>query len=141
MAANCLADTGAIIAYLDRHDPWHKLCRDAFSELRLPLLTSTAVLTEVFHLIRARRVEQAVVWAFIRSGAVVPGAIGIDDFPNLQELMSRYADRPMDFTDATLVLLAQRESITRIFTVDHADFETYRVDGRRRFTIVPATRL
>jgi predicted nucleic acid-binding protein len=140
MAANCLADTGAILAYLDRHDPWHQLCRDAFSQLRLPLLTSTAVLTEVFHLIQARRVEQAVVWRFIRSGAIFPGTIGADDFPNLQELMLRYADRPMDFADASLVRLAQRESITRIFTVDQADFETYRIDGRRRFTVIPATR-
>ena len=138
MAANCLADTGAILAYLDRHDPWHKLCRDAFSQLRLPLLTSTAVLTEIFHLTQARRVEQAVVWTFIRSGALVPGTIGADDFPSLQELMSRYADRPMDFADATLVRLAQRESIARVFTVDHDDFETYRIEGRRRFTILPA---
>jgi predicted nucleic acid-binding protein len=47
----------------------------------------------------------------------------------------------MDFADATLVRLAQRESITRIFTIDHSDFETYRIVGRRRFTIVPSARL
>jgi predicted nucleic acid-binding protein len=140
MAANCLADTGAILTYLDRHDPWHKLCRDAFSRLRLPLLTSTAILTEVFHLISARRPEREVVWTFLRSGAIVLGTIGTDDLPKLRELMARYGDHPMDFADATLVLLAQRESIARVLTVDHADFETYRIDGRRRLSIVPATR-
>lgn len=43
----------------------------------------------------------------------------------------------MDFTDATLVYLARRESLTTIFTVDHTDFETYRIEGRRRFRILP----
>jgi hypothetical protein len=46
----------------------------------------------------------------------------------------------MDFADATLVYLAKRESLSTIFTVDHADFETYRIDGRRRFRVVPANR-
>jgi uncharacterized protein len=51
--------------------------------------------------------------------------------------MLRYTDRPMDFADATLVHLAERESLTTVFTVDHDDFETYRIAGRRRFRVVP----
>ena len=51
--------------------------------------------------------------------------------------MKRYADRPMDFADATLVHLARRERLNTVFTIDHDDFETYRIDGRRRFRIVP----
>jgi uncharacterized protein len=54
--------------------------------------------------------------------------------------MSRYWDRPMDFADATLVHLAKREALSTIFTVDYADFETYRIDGRRRFRIRPVKR-
>jgi len=44
----------------------------------------------------------------------------------------------MDFADATLVRLAARESISTILTVDHDDFETYRIANRKRFTIFPA---
>lgn len=51
--------------------------------------------------------------------------------------MQRYRDRPMDFADATLLLLAQRESLNRILTIDHDDFETYRIRGRQRFQIAP----
>ena len=43
----------------------------------------------------------------------------------------------MDFADATLVHLAHREALTEIFTIDHDDFETYRIEGRRRFRVVP----
>lgn len=59
------------------------------------------------------------------------------DLPDLEALMERYSDRPMDFADATLVHLARRESLTTVFTIHHDDFETYRIDGRRPFTIVP----
>jgi hypothetical protein len=29
-------------------------------------------------------------------------------------------------------------SLTTIFTIDHDDFDTYRIAGRRKFRIVPA---
>ncbi len=45
----------------------------------------------------------------------------------------------MDFADAPLVYLAKRESLPTIFTLDHGDFNTYRIEGRRRFRILPAT--
>ncbi len=51
--------------------------------------------------------------------------------------MSRYWDRPMDFADAALVHLAKRESLTTVFTVDHDDFEAYRIGVRKRFRIEP----
>jgi predicted nucleic acid-binding protein len=59
---------------------------------------------------------------------------------HVRTLMSRYWDRPMDFADATLVYLAKRESQSTILTVDRADFETYRIEGRRRFRVLPANR-
>jgi predicted nucleic acid-binding protein len=138
--ANALADTGALLACLDRSDPWHERCRSAFEDLRLPLMSTTAVLTELFHLVgdNAREVEAA--WAFIRSGAVTVLPISDRDFSDLDSLMAKYRDRPMDFADATLVHLAQREALSTVFTIDHDDFETYHIGGRKRFRIVPARR-
>jgi predicted nucleic acid-binding protein len=137
MPADALIDTGAIIALLDRNDRWHSRCADAIRQLRLPLLTSEAVLTELFHLIGDTCYEVDAAWKFIRSGALVLGAIEDAEMGQLQILMSRYRDRTMDFTDSTLVFLAKRESIATILTVDHADFETYRIEGKRRFHVGP----
>lgn len=137
MPANALIDTGAIVALLDRNDRWHSWCVAAIRQLRLPLLTSEAVLTELFHLVGDSRQEMEAAWKFVRSGALVVGGIGDGDLHRLHDLISRYSDRPMDFADATLVFLARRESIATILTVDHADFETYRIEGKRRFRIVP----
>ena len=76
-------------------------------------------------------------WRFIRSGAIMLLPITDVDMPDLEQLMKRYADRPMDFADATLVHLAKRESLSTICTIDN-DFETYRIEGRRKFRVVPS---
>ena len=137
MLASALIDTGAMLALLDRDDAWHPVCVRAFAALQLPLLTSAAVLAELFHLIGDQRRDVAAAWKFVRSGAVTVAPIDDADLPALDALMARYHDRPMDFADATLVHLARRESLSTIFTIDHDDFETYRIEGRRRFRIVP----
>ncbi len=140
MPADALIDTGAILALLDRTDRWHKACVDAFRQVRLPLLTSEAVLTELFHLVGDNRAEMEAAWKFIRSGALLLATIEHGEVAQIHTLMSRYWDRPMDFADATLVYLAKREALSEILTVDHADFETYRIEGRRRFRVLPADR-
>jgi uncharacterized protein len=124
MTANALIDTGAILALLDRRDRWHRVCVDAFEQLRLPLVTSEAVLTELFHLVGDSRHEMEAAWRFVRSGAIVLAPIEDSELSQVQALMSRYSDRPMDFADATLVYLAKRETLSTVFTVDHADFDT-----------------
>ena len=139
MPASALIDTGAILALLDRTDRWHAACSVAFRQLRLPLLTTEAVLTELFHLVGDKRSEMEAAWRFVRSGAVILGLIEDMELPHIHSLMSRYWDRPMDFADATLVFLAKRESLTTILTVDHADFATYRIEGKRRFHVLPAS--
>lgn len=137
MPANGLIDTGAILALLDRDDRWHEPCVDAFSGLRLPLATSAAVLGELFHLLDEGRRELEAAWGFLRSGAVTVLPIVVADLPSLDGLMKKYHDRPMDFADATLVHLAERQSLSTVLTVDFDDFETYRIGGRRRFRILP----
>lgn len=140
MTADALVDTGAILALLDRSDSWHGLCVEVFRQLRLPLMTSEAVLTELFHLVGDSRNEMEAAWQLVNSGAMVLATIDNSELGAVHTLMSRYSDRSMDFADATLVHLAKREQLSTVFTVDHADFETYRIDGRRRFRVLPSTR-
>ena len=91
----------------------------------------------MFHLCGDQPREVDAVSGFVRSGAFCVLPIDESDLPALELLMQRYAAHPMDFADATLVHLAHRESLTTVFTIDHADFETYRIVGRRRFRVVP----
>lgn len=140
MAADALIDTGAILAILQKSDKWHEPCQQAFRQLCFPLLTSEAVLTELFHLVGDTRAEMETAWNFVRSGAVLVGTIEDAELPQLRSLMLQYWDRPMDFADATLVHLANRESLSAILTVDQADFATYRLEGKKRFQVLPIDR-
>ncbi|MBI1739558.1 MAG: PIN domain-containing protein [Acidobacteriales bacterium] len=138
MAGSVLIDTGVILALLDRSDKWHKPCVEAYNTTPLPLLTTEAVLAEVFHLTYRNLRDVQGVWRLLRSGAIRMCSIENDELPQIQALMDNYADHPMDFADATLVHLAARESLSLILTVDHDDFETYRIGGRKRFSILPS---
>ena len=95
------------------------------------------MLAELFHLVGDDAREVAAAWGFVRSGALTVLEIADAELADLEALMQQYRDRPMDLADATLVHLARRESISSVFTIDHDDFETYRIGGRKKFTIVP----
>ena len=137
MAVSALIDTGVILALIDRSDRWHKPCVETYDKIPLPMLTTEAVLAEVFHLTYRNLRDVRGVWTLLNSGAIRMAAIAHEELPDIHTLMHDYADRPMDFADATLVHLAAREGISLILTVDHGDFETYRIGGRKKFTILP----
>lgn len=140
MAVSALIDTGVILALVDRHDRWHEACVEVYNRTQLPLLTSEAVLAEVFHLTYRNLRDVQGVWTLVRAGAIHMAPIGNDELPNIRNLMHTYSDHPMDFADATLVHLAAREGISLVLTIDHDDFETYRIGGRKKFTILPLGR-
>jgi predicted nucleic acid-binding protein len=52
-------------------------------------------------------------------------------------LMEKYQDIPMDFGDATLVVLAEDTGIEEIFTLDVKGFSAYRIRGRKGFRLWP----
>jgi uncharacterized protein len=137
MAASALIDTGVILALLDRSDSWHTPCVEVYNRILLPLLTTEAVLAEVFHLTYRNLRDVQGVWTLLRSGAIRMVSLEHEELRSIRALMNDYADHPMDFADATLVHLAEREAISLILTVDHDDFETYRIGRRKKFTILP----
>jgi predicted nucleic acid-binding protein len=137
MPPTALIDTGAILAIVEADDYWHSACLEALQCVRIPLFTTEAILTELFHLIGKSAQNIGKAWNFVRSGAVTVRPVDDSDLPTLQALIVQDRDRPMDFADATLVHLAARESLSLILTINHDDFETYRIGGRKKFTILP----
>jgi predicted nucleic acid-binding protein len=53
------------------------------------------------------------------------------------DLLEEYSDLPMDYADATLVVLAEELGTNLVFTTDKRDFGVYRIKRRRRFRVVP----
>ena len=72
--------------------------------------------------------HEAHVRGFLSIAALEPS-----DLPGLSVLVRKYADRPMDLADASLVWLANKTDITDIITIDRADFSVYRTRKRKAF--------
>jgi predicted nucleic acid-binding protein len=53
-----------------------------------------------------------------------------------EKLMTAYADTPMDFADATLVLAAEHFGTGNVVTLDERGFRTYRYGRNKAFRLL-----
>lgn len=133
-----LVDASPLVALIDPGDDDHELCLAQYDVLPDLLHTTWAAFAESMHLLGARvgYRGQATLWGLIQRRQVAL----IETTPVMAErcadLMAKYQDLPMDLADATLVALAEVRDDDEIFTLD-SDFEVYRLNGRRKFKIVP----
>lgn len=78
---------------------------------------------------------QDALWRLILRGDLLLVHPAPEELARMAELMGKFSDRPMDLADASLVALAERTGVSRVFTVDRAHFSTYRIRGREPFTV------
>ncbi len=137
MAGELLLDTGALISLLDRSQSRHADYVSFFERWRGPVVSTEAVLTEATHLLgRVPGGRQACCDFFLDGGAVlVPSSPA--SLRRCRELIQVYRDLPMDFADATLVVLAEELRTRIVFTTDRRDFGIYRIAGKAKFRIKP----
>jgi len=134
---NMLLDTGPFVALLDSTERNHQRCVMLFREFRGQLFTTEPVLTEVLYLLGpAIKGQKTGIEFVLKGGAIlVPQSLG--SLKRGLELMEKYKDVPMDFADATLVVLAEEMEVTEIFTLDIKGFSTYRIQGKKSFRLWP----
>lgn len=133
-----LTDAGPLIALIDADEADHELCVHALGQLSLPLVTTWPAFTEAMYLLSRAggAAGRHALWALVFSGRLKISELSRGALERSAALMDKYADRPMDLADATLVALAEERGERRIFTLD-ADFGIYRIHGRARFDVIP----
>jgi hypothetical protein len=139
VAGELLLDTGALVSLLDRSQSRHQEFVRFYSGWTAPVVSTEAVLTEATHLLgRTPGGRLACLDFFLAGGAVLvpPSAASLR---RCRELVERYADQPMDYADASLVVLAEELNTNLVFTTDRRDFAVYRIGTRRprSFRVVP----
>jgi predicted nucleic acid-binding protein len=132
-----LLDTGAFVALLDRDEKLHGDCVAALEKWTGPVVTTEAVLTETLYLVGPQWRAQKACLEFVLRGAfhLVPSSV--KSLQRVAVLMERYRNVPMDFADATLVVLGEELETNWIFTLDRRGFSTYRMNRNRVFQIIP----
>jgi len=135
-----VVDSGFLIGLFDETDPLHKRCREFLKDYRGRFLTTEAVLTEALALLSIAQQLRCLDWL---ADAARAGLLEVDreplDFRSIERLARKYADQPMDFADASVVLLAMRTGVREILTADRRDFAVYRLAGKARFLDVLAS--
>jgi predicted nucleic acid-binding protein len=126
-----VVDSGPIIALFDAGDAYHRHALEFVRESRAKLISTMAVITEGMYVLDSLKARKNLL-AWIQAGGLTLAEPQAGDFERITELIEKYADLPMDFTDAVVVALCERLGIHHVASVDH-DFTIYRYKGRTRF--------
>ncbi len=137
MANEILLDTGAFVALVDRSEQRHEDCVAVLEGWAGPVVTTEAVLTETLYLVGPQWRDQKICLEFLARGAfqLVPSTQV--SLRRVATLMEKYRDVPMDFADATLVVLGEELQTDLVFTLDRDGFSTYRLNRRKPFCMFP----
>lgn len=127
---NTLVDSGPLIALFDRDDKHHRRVKAFLKSNSLRLVTTWPVLTETCAMLTAQAALDFL--EFVERGGLVPEALSREDISSILALSRKYRDRPMDFSDASLVVLGANTGISNILSLDQ-DFAIYRLPGNKAF--------
>lgn len=125
-------DTGPLVAYLVADDPAHEEVAAVWDAFRGHVVTTSAVVTEAMHFVVAAPSGPRHLADLVSASVTqVYDLCGPAELHEAAALMETYTDTPMDFADATLVLLAELLDLEDVFTLDRRGFSAFRTrDGR-----------
>ena len=130
-----IADTGPLVAFLDRAEQNHRWVVAQIGKLDPPLLVCEPVLAEAMHLLARFSGAQNALFGLLENGALRI-AFRIDEHvPTLRKLHQKYRDRPMSLADACIVRMAEIYEQHAVLTLD-SDFSVYRKHARVPLSLI-----
>lgn len=121
----CLIDAGPLIALFDKDDKFHRRIKEFLIKYEGRLYSTWPVITEVLHMLDFSVDTQIDFLKWINRGALDIIQINTDSVPRIIALSGKYSDVPMDFADASLIVVSELENIKEIISID-SDFYIYR---------------
>ena len=126
-----IADTGLLVAFINRNDKYHDWAVSLAGRFTEPLLTCESVLSEAaFH------TDAQYVFELLRLGLVTLSFDCNDHLPQLESLASRYADQQPDFADLCLIRMSELFPKHPVITIDREDFRVYRRNKRESIPLI-----
>ena len=100
-------------------------------------MTTSAVITEAMYFLSQTSRGPRLVAEFVEAtGTKVFDGTQPSDLMAAVERMEKYEDLPMDFADATLVLLAEKLNTLNVLTLDRRGFSVFRTSNLDAFHLV-----
>jgi len=132
-----LIDTGPMVALFSEDDEHHERCSEALTALTPPLFTCWPVITEAAWLLRRRPDSLQKLFHSFGGGLFALLTLDANDLPAIAAVMKRYESSGLQFADAALAHLAERENIRSVFTMDRRDFSIIRLKRNRILKLLP----
>lgn len=127
-----IADTGFIVAFLNRPDRHHEWAVEIARAVSEPLFTCEPVLAEAaFQVGSTSRVL-----ALVQDGLLTIEFDLAENFKEVMDLAERYRDRVPDLADLCLVRMSELHAAYPVITIDEIDFRVYRRNKREVIPIV-----
>jgi predicted nucleic acid-binding protein len=121
----CLIDAGPLIVLFDNDDKFHIPVKEFLKKYEGRLYTTWPVITEVLDMLDFSVGTQIDFLKWISLGAIEVKQIDVSDISRIIDLSEKYSDVPMDFADASLIIISELEDIKEIISID-SDFYIYR---------------
>jgi uncharacterized protein len=134
-----ILDTSFLFALTDQSDRNHKRVLTVAQNAKEVLVLPVSVLPEICYLIASRLGHQAMrhFVSSLTTKAVQIESVTSEDLIRVNKILEQYADSQLDFTDATIVAIAERLMISRIYTLDRRDFSIIRPNHCDYFELLP----
>ena len=137
-----ICDTGPLVAAALTNDADHLACVRLFTDMHTAnreLLVPATVVAEVGYLL-AREAGPQVEALFLQSladGDFSAIELTTSDFARMAELVVTYGNLPLGTTDASVIALAERLTLTEVATLDHRHFTVVRPAHVDTLTLLP----
>lgn len=134
-----ILDTSFLFALSDQSDDNHQRVLAVAQTTNEALVLPVVVLPEICYLIASRLGHQAMCHfvASLANQAVQIEPLTAQDLVRVREVLEQYSDCQLDFTDAAIVALAEKLTISRIYTLDRRDFSIIRPNHCDYFELLP----
>ena len=126
-----LLDTDVLVALSNRLAARQEAATAWMRNTQAVLITLAPVLSETAFFLPARL--GAALAGLRAQGAIQVHHPDAGGHARIAPLFAKYADQDSEGVDMGLIRLAEAPGVTRIATLDVADFSVYRVPGRKRF--------
>lgn len=123
---------------LNRRDPYHQWAADVLKQVKPPLFTCEAVLTETAYFLRDDAIPCDDLFALLDRDVIRVEFDFTAQWPRMRTLMARYPQ--MDFADACVVVMTEQRKHCQVLTVDAKDFAVYRRNDRQVIPFVAPRR-
>ncbi|MGI4787452.1 MAG: type II toxin-antitoxin system VapC family toxin [Janthinobacterium lividum] len=133
-----LTDAGPMISLIDGSDHSRLICQSVLRRLERPMVTTWPCYTEAMYFLGKSLgfPGQKALWRLRSSGLLILRDTTTEEADQMEVLMDKYRDAPMDLADASLVVAAQALGVSRVLTLDR-HFYAYRFAEGRALEVVP----